>query len=72
MSSKYRYEIIMYWSEEDQAFIAEVPELPGCAADGASYLETLANLEQVIDEWIETARELGRTIPEPRGRLMYA
>ena len=72
MSSKYRYEIIMYWSEEDQAFIAEVPELPGCAADGASYLETLANLEQVIDEWIETARELGRTIPEPKGRLLYA
>jgi len=72
MSSKYRYEIIMYWSEEDQAFIAEVPELPGCATDGASYLETLANLEQVIDEWIETARELGRTIPEPKGRLMYA
>ena len=72
MSSKYRYEIIMYWSEEDQAFIAEVPELPGCAADGASYLEALANVERVIDEWIETARELGRTIPEPKGRLMYA
>jgi predicted RNase H-like HicB family nuclease len=72
MSSKYRYEIIMYWSQEDQAFIAEVPELPGCAADGASYLETLANLEQVIDEWIGTARQLGRTIPEPKGRLMYA
>jgi predicted RNase H-like HicB family nuclease len=72
MSSKVRYEIIMYWSEEDQAFIAEVPELPGCAADGGSYLETLANLEQVIDEWIETARELGRPIPEPKGRLMYA
>ena len=72
MSSKYRYEIVMYWSEEDQAFIAEVPELPGCAADGASYLETLANLELVIDEWIETAQELGRPIPEPKGRLMYA
>jgi predicted RNase H-like HicB family nuclease len=72
MSSKYRYEIIMYWSEEDQAFIAEVPELPGCAADGASYPETLANLERVIDEWIETARALGRPIPEPKGRLMYA
>ncbi|MFA4903110.1 MAG: type II toxin-antitoxin system HicB family antitoxin [Desulfobaccales bacterium] len=72
MSSKYRYEIIMYWSQEDQAFIAEVPELPGCAADGASYLETLANLEQIIDEWIGTAQELGRTIPEPKGRLMYA
>jgi predicted RNase H-like HicB family nuclease len=72
MSSKYRYKIIMYWSKEDQAFIAEVPELPGCAADGASYLETLANLERVIDEWIETARELGRPIPEPKGRSMYA
>ena len=72
MSSKYRYEIVMYWSEEDQAFIAEVPELPGCAADGASYLEALANVERVIDEWIETAQELGRTIPDPKGRLMYA
>jgi predicted RNase H-like HicB family nuclease len=72
MSSKYRYEIIMYWSEEDQVFIAEVPELPGCAADGASYLETLANLERVINEWIDTARDLGRPIPEPKGRLMYA
>jgi predicted RNase H-like HicB family nuclease len=71
MSSKYRYEIIMYWSEEDQAFIDEVPELPGCSADGVSYLETLTNLERVIDEWIETARELGRSIPEPKGRLMY-
>ena len=72
MSSKYRYEIIMYWSDEDQAFIAEVPELPGCAADGASYLEAMANVERVIDEWIETAQELGRTIPEPKGRLLYA
>jgi predicted RNase H-like HicB family nuclease len=72
MSSKYRYEIVIYWSEVDQSFISEVPELPGCAADGASYLETLANLERVIDEWIETARELGRPIPEPKGRLMYA
>ena len=72
MSSKYRYEIIMYWSDEDQAFIAEVPELPGCAADGPSYRETLANVERVIDEWIETAQELGRTIPEPKGRLLYA
>jgi predicted RNase H-like HicB family nuclease len=72
MSSKYRYEIIMYWSEEDQAFIAEVPELPGWAADNGSYLEALANLERVIDEWIETAQELGRTIPEPKGQLLYA
>ena len=72
MSSKYRYAIIMYWSEEDQAFIAEVPELPGCAADGASYLEALANVEVVIREWVETAQELGRPIPDPRGKLMYA
>ncbi len=67
-----RYEIIIYWSEEDQAFIAEVPELPGCMADGATYQEALANAEIVIQEWIETARELGRLIPEPKGRLIYA
>jgi predicted RNase H-like HicB family nuclease len=72
MSSKYRYEVIIYWSEADQAFIAEVPELLGCAADGPSYQETLGNLERVIDEWMETAKELGRPIPEPKGRLMYA
>ena len=67
-----KYEIILYWSEEDQSFIAEVPELAGCAADGATYQEALANAEVVIREWIETARELGRAVPEPRGRLMYA
>jgi len=67
-----RYEIILYWSKEDQAFIAEVPELAGCAADGETYQEALANVEVIIREWIETARELGRAIPEPRGRLMYA
>ena len=67
-----KYEIILYWSQADQAFIAEVPELPGCAADGATYQEALANAELVIHEWIETARELGRSVPEPRGRLMYA
>lgn len=67
-----RYEIIIYWSEEDQAFVAEVPELPGCAADGQTYQEALANAETVIREWIETARELGRSIPRPKGRLMYA
>ena len=67
-----RYEIILYWSEEDHAFIAEVPELPGCMADGATYQEALANVEVVIQEWIETARELGRPIPEPKGRLIYA
>jgi predicted RNase H-like HicB family nuclease len=72
MSTEPRYEIILYWSDEDQAFIAEVPELPGCAADGTTYKEALANAEVVIREWIETARELGRPIPEPRGRLRFA
>ncbi len=72
MADNIRYEIILYWSKEDQAFIAEVPELPGCAADGATYQEALANVEVTIGEWIETARELGRPVPEPRGKLMYA
>jgi predicted RNase H-like HicB family nuclease len=72
MASEPRYEIILYWSEDDQAFVAEVPELPGCAADGATYREALDNAEIVIREWIETARELGRPIPEPRGRLKFA
>jgi predicted RNase H-like HicB family nuclease len=67
-----KYEVILYWSEEDQACIAEVPELPGCAADGSTYQEALANAEVIIQEWIETARELGRPIPEPRGRLLFA
>jgi predicted RNase H-like HicB family nuclease len=67
-----RYEIIIYWSDEDEAYVAEVPELAGCMADGATYQEALANAEVVIDEWIETARELGRPIPEPKGRLIYA
>jgi predicted RNase H-like HicB family nuclease len=72
MANTFRYEVIIYWSDEDQAFIAEVPELPGCAADGATYQEALANAEVVIQEWIETAQELSRTVPQPRGRLMYA
>ncbi|MGC8644180.1 MAG: type II toxin-antitoxin system HicB family antitoxin [Isosphaeraceae bacterium] len=72
MENKIRYEIILYWSNEDQAFLAEVPELSGCVADGKSYQEALANVEIVIQEWIETARELGRPLPEPRGRLIYA
>ncbi|HUE21074.1 MAG TPA: type II toxin-antitoxin system HicB family antitoxin [Bryobacteraceae bacterium] len=67
-----KYEIILYWSNEDEAFIAEVPELAGCAADGSTRQEALANAETVIAEWLETARELGRSIPEPRGRLVYA
>lgn len=67
-----KYEVIIYWSEEDQAFIAEVPELPGCASDGKTYQQALANVEIVIREWIETARELGRAIPAPKGRLVFA
>ncbi|MPZ12695.1 MAG: type II toxin-antitoxin system HicB family antitoxin [Deltaproteobacteria bacterium] len=72
MKSKWKYEIIIYWSEEDQAYIAEVPELPGCAADGKTYKQALANVEVIIHEWIETAKELKRTVPEPKGRLLYA
>ena len=67
-----KYEIIIFWSEEDAACVAEVPELPGCMADGKTYQEALANAEQIIQEWIETAKELGRPIPQPKGRLMYA
>ncbi len=72
MGSELRYEVIIYWSDEDDAFIAEVPELPGCAADGKTYELALANVQVIIEEWIETARALGRSIPEPRGRLMFA
>lgn len=67
-----KYEIIIYWSNEDNTFIAEVPELPGCMSDGKTYLEAVVNAEQVIAEWVATAKELGRTIPQPKGRLMYA
>ncbi|MGO9017985.1 MAG: type II toxin-antitoxin system HicB family antitoxin [Syntrophobacteraceae bacterium] len=70
--TKFRYEVIIYWSDQDQAFIAEVPELPGCAADGATYQEAVANVETVIQEWIETSQELGRSVPAPKGRLVYA
>jgi predicted RNase H-like HicB family nuclease len=72
MKSKWKYEIILYWSQEDQAYIAEVPELPGCTADGKTYKEALTNVEVIIGEWIETAKELKRPIPAPRGRLLYA
>jgi len=67
-----KYEVILYWSDEDLLFIADVPELPGCAADGSTRQEALTNAEVVIREWIETAQELGRPIPEPKGRLPYA
>jgi predicted RNase H-like HicB family nuclease len=66
------YELIIYWSEEDQAFIAEAPELAGCAADGTTYSEAVANVEVVIREWIETAKEMKRKVPTPRGRLIFA
>ena len=67
-----KYEVIIYWSKDDQSFIAEVPELPGCAADGSTYQEALANVDTIIQEWIETAKDLGRPIPEPKGRLAFA
>jgi predicted RNase H-like HicB family nuclease len=67
-----KYEIVIYYSDEDSAYLAEVPELPGCMADGASYQEALKNVEVIILEWLETAQELGRPIPQPRGKLMYA
>jgi predicted RNase H-like HicB family nuclease len=72
MKNNFRYEIILYWSQQDRAYIAEVPELPGCAADGATYQEALRNVQGIIQEWIETAKQLGRVVPKPRGRLMYA
>ncbi|MHB8882790.1 MAG: type II toxin-antitoxin system HicB family antitoxin [Thermodesulfovibrionales bacterium] len=68
----YKYEIIVYWSEEDEAFIAEVPELPGCMADGATYKEAIKGAQVVISEWIETAKKLNREIPKPKGKLVYA
>jgi len=67
-----KYEIIIYWSDEDDSFVAEVPELPGCMADGRTYREALSNVEVVIQEWLETAAESGRPIPQPKGRLKYA
>ena len=69
---KNKYEIIIFWSDEDKSFIAEVPELPGCMADGKTYQEALSNAEIIISEWVETAKEIGRPIPQPKGRLMFA
>lgn len=68
----FKYEVIIYWSREDESFLAEVPELAGCVADGATYQEALSHVEVIIQEWIDTAKELGRPIPEPKGRLLYA
>ncbi len=67
-----RYELIIYWSEEDQIYIVDVPELPWCMADGETYEQALQNAQAIIDEWIETAKNIGREIPEPKGRLAYA
>ena len=67
-----KYELVIYWSDEDQSFVVEIPELPGCMADGKTYEQAVANAKEVIEEWIETARDLGRQVPESRGRLMYA
>lgn len=67
-----RYELIIYWGKDDDSFVVEVPGLPGCMADGATYQEAVTNAERVIAEWIETAREMGRPVPEPKGRLRYA
>ena len=66
------YEMIISWSEEDDCYLVEVPELPGCMADGKTRAEALANAERIIDEWIEIAKEDGRPIPTPKGKLMYA
>ncbi len=68
----YKYEVIVYWSDEDESFIAEVPELAGCMADGSTYEKVIKNVQVIISEWIETAKELNREIPEPKGKLAYA
>ncbi len=70
--SPLKYEVIIYWSEEDEAFIAEIPELPGCMADGPTPAEALAAVQEVAAEWIEVAHDLGRPVPAPRGRLLFA
>ncbi len=67
-----KYEIIIYWSEDDSTYIAEVPELPGCMSDGKTYGQALQNVEVIINEWVETAKELNRPIPKPKGRLIFA
>ena len=68
----YKYEVILYWSNEDNSYIAEVPELDGCMADGETMAEALENIHTVMEEWIETAQIMGKDIPEPKGKLAYA
>jgi predicted RNase H-like HicB family nuclease len=72
MKEMYKYELIIFWSDEDERYVVEVPELPGCMADGITYEEAVQNAQQIIFEWIETAESLGREIPQSRGRLAYA
>ncbi len=67
-----KYEVIIYWSKDDNCFIAEVPELPGCLADGETYTNAINNVQVIMKEWIDTAKSLGRNIPEPKGKLMFA
>jgi predicted RNase H-like HicB family nuclease len=71
-TNMHKYELIIFWSKEDERYIVEVPELPGCMADGETYEEAVKNAETVISEWVETAKSLGREIPHPKGRLAYA
>jgi predicted RNase H-like HicB family nuclease len=66
------YELVIYWSDEDNSYIVEVPELPGCMADGKTYEEAVENVQKVIREWVEVAKESGREIPKPKGKLAYA
>ena len=72
MEEDIKYEMVVYWSDEDRAYVVEVPELPGCMADGSTYEEAIDNTLLVVREWMETAKELGREIPKPKGRLIYA
>ena len=72
MDQMYKYRLIIFWSDEDRRYVVEVPELPGCMADGETYEEAIKNAQVVISEWIETARSVGREIPQPKGRLVYA
>ncbi len=67
-----KYEMVVYWSEDDDTYVVEVPELPGCMGDGSTYEEAIKNTFIIINEWIETAKELGRNVPQPKGRLIYA
>lgn len=72
MSNEYKYELIIYWSEENGSYIVEIPELPGCMADGTTYENTVKNVQQIIKEWIEVATKEGKMIPKPKGRLIFA